>query len=283
MNFLRSGFKTIVGSEGAPSEEQTDLVETISRLVNRLLTATLPDDRRDALRALRSLSKRFRRDVGDHAMSALVRILRTSLSQPSYSVEVDCQTLALETLKNVFTGYEDADISGGTEGQPDNQEELERLTTMFLDESGSVTILLKLTGSVDFPVRMQAVRLLTFLLGRKPKAIQDILLENHASIPKLVDLLQDVQEVIRNDAVLLLCELTDGNASIQKIVAFHSGFERLFNIVSDEATSKCFALLLEVLLFLYSFHDITPLLKTARFVTARCGIVLIFRLSTLWF
>ncbi|KFD47601.1 hypothetical protein M513_11520 [Trichuris suis] len=251
MNFLRSGFKTIVGSEGAPSEDQTDLIETISRLVNRLLTASLPDDRRDALRALRSLSKRFRREVGDHAMSALVRVLRSSLSQPSYNVEVDCQTLALETLKNIFTGYEDADGLGASDGQPDNQEEMERLTTIFLEESDSVTILLKLTGSVEFPVRVQAVRLLTFLLGRKPKAIQDILLENHASIPKLVDLLQDVQEVIRNDAVLLLCELTDGNASIQKIVAFHSGFERLLNIISDEATSviseDCLYLILQLL------------------------------------
>ncbi|CDW56692.1 General vesicular transport factor p115 [Trichuris trichiura] len=251
MNFLRSGLKTIVGSEGAPSEDQTDLIETISRLVNRLLTASLADDRRDALRALRSLSKRFRREVGDHAMSALVRILRSGLSQPSYNVEVDCQTLALETLKNIFTGYEDGDGIANTDGQPDNQEEMERLTSIFLEESDSITILLKLTGSVEFPVRVQAVRLLTFLLGRKPKAIQDILLENHASIPKLVDLLQDVQEVIRNDAVLLLCELTDGNASIQKIVAFHSGFERLLNIISDEATSviseDCLYLILQLL------------------------------------
>ena len=70
-------------------------------------------------------------------------------------------------------------------------------------------------------------------------------------VSKLVDLLHDEREVIRNDvnetiafasandrislqALLLLQILTESNANIQKIVAFENGFERLFEILTSE-------------------------------------------------
>ncbi len=73
-------------------------------------------------------------------------------------------------------------------------------------------------------------------------------------VSKLVDLLQDEREVIRNDvnfilkkkfyilflynqALLLLQILTRSNANIQKIVAFENGFERLFEILASEGGS----------------------------------------------
>uniref|UniRef100_A0A8D2NZB3 General vesicular transport factor p115 n=1 Tax=Zosterops lateralis melanops TaxID=1220523 RepID=A0A8D2NZB3_ZOSLA len=52
-----------------------------------------------------------------------------------------------------------------------------------------------------------------------------------------MDLLADSREVIRNDGVLLLQQLTKSNAAIQKIVAFENAFERLLDIITEEGNS----------------------------------------------
>lgn len=56
-------------------------------------------------------------------------------------------------------------------------------------------------------------------------------------VSKMMDLLGDTREVIRNETLLLLIKLTKGNANIQKIVAFENAFDRLFEIVSTEGYS----------------------------------------------
>ncbi|XP_032091107.1 general vesicular transport factor p115 isoform X3 [Thamnophis elegans] len=56
-------------------------------------------------------------------------------------------------------------------------------------------------------------------------------------VSRLMDLLADSREVIRNDGVLLLQQLTKSNAAIQKIVAFENAFERLLDIITDEGNS----------------------------------------------
>nr|KAF6432693.1 USO1 vesicle transport factor [Rousettus aegyptiacus] len=56
-------------------------------------------------------------------------------------------------------------------------------------------------------------------------------------VSRLMDLLADSREVIRNDGVLLLQALTRSNGAIQKIVAFENAFERLLDIITDEGNS----------------------------------------------
>jgi len=48
----------------------------VERLVERLQESTTYDDRRDALRTLKSLSKRYRLDVGSQATHLLLEMLR---------------------------------------------------------------------------------------------------------------------------------------------------------------------------------------------------------------
>lgn len=54
MEILRS----VIG--GSETVSQVSSAETIERLVDRVNTSTLIDDRRDACRALRAMSKKFR-------------------------------------------------------------------------------------------------------------------------------------------------------------------------------------------------------------------------------
>ncbi|XP_076584868.1 general vesicular transport factor p115 isoform X5 [Chaetodon auriga] len=73
-------------------------------------------------------------------------------------------------------------------------------------------------------------------------------------VSRLMDLLADSREVIRNDGLLLLQQLTKSNAAIQKIVAFENAFERLLDIITEEGSSDggivvedCLLLLLNLL------------------------------------
>ena len=54
---------------------------------------------------------------------------------------------------------------------------------------------------------------------------------------RLIDLLDDKREIIRNETLLLLIALTKSNQEIQKIIAFQNAFERLLNIISEEGAA----------------------------------------------
>lgn len=49
-------------------------------------------------------------------------------------------------------------------------------------------------------------------------------------------MLNDAREMIRNECLLLLIDLTAQNQEIQKIVAYESAFEKLFAIIQTEDT-----------------------------------------------
>lgn len=67
----------------------------VDRLVNRVQSSTLLDDRRDACRALKALSRTYRIEVGAHGMDALKQVLEMD--------KTDCEIvgLALDTLCNI--------------------------------------------------------------------------------------------------------------------------------------------------------------------------------------
>lgn len=113
----------------------------------------------------------------------------------------------------------------------------EQFTEMFIKSHHNIQLLLDLLDEHDPRVRLSVVQLLTSLLTNRPRDIQEIILVKPMGISKMMDLLGDRREVIRNDTLLLLIKLTKGNANIQKIVAFENAFDRLFEIVSVEGYS----------------------------------------------
>ncbi|QQP49540.1 Vesicle docking protein P115like, partial [Caligus rogercresseyi] len=74
----------------------------------------------------------------------------------------------------------------------------------------------------EFKIRRPAAKLLTFLLRNRTREMQDIVLRVTWA------------EVLRNDALILLFHLTQGNANLQKIVAFENCFDRLLDILCVE-------------------------------------------------
>ncbi|XP_036859205.1 general vesicular transport factor p115 isoform X3 [Manis javanica] len=112
-----------------------------------------------------------------------------------------------------------------------------QFTEIFIKQQENITLLLSLLEEFDFHVRWPGVKLLTSLLKQLGPQVQQIILVSPMGVSRLMDLLADSREVIRNDGVLLLQALTRSNGAIQKIVAFENAFERLLDIITEEENS----------------------------------------------
>ncbi|KAJ3615114.1 hypothetical protein NHX12_018682, partial [Muraenolepis orangiensis] len=254
MNFFRG----VMG--GQPAGPQPSGAETIQKLCDRVASSTLLEDRRDAVRALKSLSKKYRLEVGTQAMSDLVQILQTDRS------DSEIIGYALDTLFNIICNDEEEEQDAASMGMrkavavPDenSQKQMDDLgvqfTDKFIQDPENITLLLTLLEEFDFHVRWPGVKLLTILLKNQCVQVQGIILVSPMGVSRLMDLLADSREVIRNDGLLLLQQLTKSNAAIQKIVAFENAFERLLDIITEEGSSDggivvedCLILLLNLL------------------------------------
>ncbi|XP_032419416.1 general vesicular transport factor p115 isoform X1 [Xiphophorus hellerii] len=244
MNFFRG----VMG--GQTAGPQPSGAETIQKLCDRVASSTLLEDRRDAVRALKSLSKKYRMEVGTEAMDHLINILQTDRS------DSEILGYALDTLYNVISNdeEEEQDESEDENAQKQADDLGTQFTEKFIQDPEHITLLLTLLEEFDFHVRWPGVKLLTALLKNQGVQVQGIILVSPMGVSRLMDLLADSREVIRNDGLLLLQHLTKGNAAIQKIVAFENAFERLLDIITEEGSSDggivvedCLLLLLNLL------------------------------------
>ncbi|XP_077379874.1 general vesicular transport factor p115 isoform X1 [Festucalex cinctus] len=227
MNFFRG----VMGGQAAGP--QPTGAETIQKLCDRVASSTLLEDRRDAVRALKSLSKKYRMEVGTQAMDHLINILQTDRS------DSEILGYALDTLYNVICNdeEEEQDESEDETAQKQADDLGAKFTEAFIQDPEHITLLLTMLEEFDFHVRWPAVKLLTALLRNQCVQLQSIILVSPMGVSRLMDLLADSREVIRNDGLLLLQQLTKGNAAIQKIVAFENAFERLLDIITEEGSS----------------------------------------------
>ncbi|CRK94131.1 CLUMA_CG007651, isoform A [Clunio marinus] len=226
MNFFKTGLQSVLGTN--ESNESTSSAETIERLVDRVQSSTLLEDRRDACRALKALSKKYRLEVGAQAMMCLAQVLESDRS--------DCEIVGycLDTLCNItspeqFEEEADNELVSANIG--------EQFTEMFIKNTENIGLVLSHLEEYDFRVRWSSIKLLTCLLANRAKEIQEVVLVSPMGVSRLMDLLVDSREIIRNDALLLLIQLTKGNANIQKIVAFENAFDKLFDVINEEGCS----------------------------------------------
>ena len=67
--------------------------------------------------------------------------------------------------------------------------------------------------------------------------MQEVILGSRMGVSRLMDVLVDSREVLRNDALILLIQLTKGNSNLQKIVAFENAFDKIVDIIEVEGYS----------------------------------------------
>ncbi|KAG7264673.1 hypothetical protein CRUP_038847 [Coryphaenoides rupestris] len=228
MNFFRG----VMG--GQTAGPQPSGAETIQKLCDRVASSTLLEDRRDA---------KYRLEVGTQAMNHLVQILLTDRS------DSEIIGYALDTLFNIICNDEEEEQDAASVGKlkavavPDENPQKQtddlgvQFTDQFIQDPENITLLLTMLEEFDFHVRWPGVKLLTILLKNQCAQVQGIILVSPMGVSRLMDLLADSREVIRNDGLLLLQQLTKSNAAIQKIVAFENAFERLLDIITEEGSS----------------------------------------------
>ncbi|OAA59670.1 Vesicle tethering protein p115-like protein [Niveomyces insectorum RCEF 264] len=204
----------------APAKQSVG--ETISVLSGRLSSATLLEDRRAAILGLRSFAKEYPASVASGALRSLIG----SLSKDGE--DVDTVKVVLETLLMLFNPNENS---------PEASEEIALwLADEFTQRLENTTLLLDFLETNDFYSRLYALQLLSAILAARTDRTEECIFTAPLGISRLVAILDDKRDVIRNEAISLLTYLTPTSTEIQKLVAFESAFERIFKIVAEEGS-----------------------------------------------
>ncbi|KAI8368110.1 p115 like vesicle tethering protein [Radiomyces spectabilis] len=214
MDFFTRGYSALRGEKGQPQSAD----ETIEKLADCLETATLLEDRRAGVLSLKGLARDWTEQVGDKSLPALVKVLHTDYR------DADIVKSLLETLTILCT----------VQNQNSASDIGYKFTDYFIEDSTNVTILLDVLEEFDFYVRFNTIKLLSTLLINREKRIQECILTSPMGITRLVDLLDDKREIIRNEGLLLLIALTRSNTEVQKLVTFQATFEKLLAIIEEQ-------------------------------------------------
>ncbi|CAF3323482.1 unnamed protein product, partial [Rotaria sp. Silwood2] len=240
----RRSFSSYVTSSRTINNSTTDQ-ETIERLCDRLQSARCVGDRRDAVHALKALSKKCELEVGNRIVTLLANIIQGDRT------DLELIRLALQTLTNLITNDVDSDeeqlnlskditIQFTGIGFIDERKRINKtfFLELYIKNEEHVFTVVELTAETDFNVRQAATRFLTALLTNCTEELQDIiLLIGRIGFSKLLHLLEDKLEIIRIDAVRLFQILVRGNWNIQGIVTGENCFERVLDILHNKRDS----------------------------------------------
>ncbi|KAM3152933.1 hypothetical protein ABEW05_006660 [Botrytis cinerea] len=196
--------------------------ETISVYASRLTSSTLLEDRRAACLGLRSFAKDYPASVASEALRGLITSLRKD------GEDVDSIKVVLETLLFLFNPNQNS------------AEASEELAYFIADEfttrQDNITLLLDFLDTNDFYSRLYSLQLLSLILSSRAERTEECIFTAPLGISRLVAVLDDRREAIRNEGLSLLTYLTPSSSELQKLVAFENAFDRIFNIIKLEGS-----------------------------------------------
>lgn len=219
--------------------------ETIVKLCDRLLHSTLLEDRRAAVLGLKGFSREYREDVASGGLRGLMDCLHRDVE------DLETCRAALETLVILFIKDTDEGQMAQEKARYVRQKHKKYaspllmengpvdgislwLTDQFTQNNDNILALLKLVEGEDFFVKLYALQLLSAIISNRPEKAQECLFGAPAAISVLVGALDDPQEIVRNEAILVLVSLATDHADVQKLVAFEGAFDKLFSIIESE-------------------------------------------------
>ncbi|KAL2004133.1 hypothetical protein VTN02DRAFT_6597 [Thermoascus thermophilus] len=209
----------ILESQAPAKQTATD---TINTLCSRLQSATLLEDRRAAILGLRSFAKDYPASVASGALRGLINSLRND------GEDVDTTKVVLETLLMLFSPAENS---------PEASDEIALwLSDEFTQRQDNITALLDLLDTRDFHSRLYSLQLMSHICAARPERTQECIFTAPLGISRLVNVLSDAREPVRNEALVLLIALTPSSPELQKVVAFENAFERIFSLIEAEGS-----------------------------------------------
>ncbi|KAK5128117.1 hypothetical protein LTR08_004188 [Meristemomyces frigidus] len=227
-----------------PLQTATATIDTLSA---RLQSATLLEDRRAAILGLRSFAKQYPASVAGGSLKELIATLRRdglgeagsadsgsrddTAHQSDQGGDVDTIRLVLETLLMLFN----PDSSS-----PEASDEIALfMADGFSMRQDNITLLLSLLDPTspfaDYYSRLYSLQLLTAICAARPDRLQECVLSAPLGVSRLVGVLDDSRDAVRNAGLVLLVDLTSGaNEDLRKIVAFEDVFGKVFALVRTE-------------------------------------------------
>lgn len=142
--------------------------------------------------------------------------------------DVDTVKVTLETLLMLFN--------------PDKNsaEASEELALWIADEftqrQENINLLLDFLDTNDFYSRLYSLQLLSAILSSRTERTEECIFTAPLGISRVVAVLADNRDAIRNEGLSLLIHLTPTSTELQKRVAFEDAFERIFNIIKSEGS-----------------------------------------------
>ncbi|KAL2354221.1 intracellular protein transport protein [Cryomyces antarcticus] len=202
----------------APAKQNaTDAINTLS---GRLNNATLLEDRRGAILGLRSFAKEYPASVASGALRGLIESLKKDAE------DVDTIKIVLETLLMLFNP---------NERSPEASEDIPLwLADLFTQRQDNITILLDFVETNDFYSRLYSIQLISAISTARPERTQECILSAPLGTTRLVAVLDDLRDAVRDAGIVLLTDLTRDATELQKLVAFENAFDRIFNIIKAE-------------------------------------------------
>jgi len=196
--------------------------ETITNLSLRLSSSSLLEDRRAAILGLRSFAKDYPASVASDALRGLIGSLGKD------GEDVDSVKITLETLLFLFNPNENS---------PEASEEIALwLADEFTQRQDNITLLLDFLDTNDFYCRLYSLQLLSAILASRTERTEECIFTAPLGISRLVAILDDRRDAVRNEGLSLLTYLTPSSGELQKLVAFENAFDRIFNIIKLEGS-----------------------------------------------
>lgn len=206
----------------ASTPAKQSVSETITTLSGRLSSSTLLEDRRAAILGLRSFAKEYPASVASDALRGLIGSLRKD------GEDVDTVKVVLETLIMLFNPNENS---------PEASEEIALwLADEFTQRQDNITLLLDFLDTSDFYSRLYSLQLLSAILSSRTERTEECIFTAPLGISRLVAVLDDRRDAIRNEGLSLLTYLTPNSTELQKLVAFENAFDRIFGIIKQEGS-----------------------------------------------
>jgi hypothetical protein len=98
-----------------------------------------------------------------------------------------------------------------------------------------VPIIIGQLNEIDDYICFRSIQILIFISMFDLNQMQQIILNTTSGITTITDLLNDDREIIKNEIILLLKCLTEGNNNeIKKVIVFQGVFEKLLTIIHYE-------------------------------------------------
>ncbi|KAN0003493.1 hypothetical protein ACTFIZ_009652 [Dictyostelium cf. discoideum] len=215
--FLNNVKQTSGSSSGGSGVNNVSVEPLMDKIQDASSTIEI---KKEAVTQLSSINRSCHQAVG-----ARMSVLTNLLEQNKDDIELVREIIQILTL--IMT----------TLPKDDNIIEIHN-TELFISVKNNFVVICDLLKVNDYYIRYYIARFLVILIKNRFDAVQEAILSCPMSMPNIMSLLLDKREVIRNEALLIILELTKSNQEIQKIVAFESAFEILLDIIKREGLSE---------------------------------------------